>query len=90
MKLSELKKAISDFLFGLFLLEFYSQVQSRRKELILVLEFLIFGDMVGAPLFSNYYTLRLLPYFIGRIYDFKRDVLREKDIFEKIEEYHAH
>jgi hypothetical protein len=51
---------------------------------------LVFGEFVGVPLISTYYALRLLPYFVGDLYDFRREVLRDRDVMEEISEVDVH
>jgi hypothetical protein len=48
-----------------------------------ILEAIVFGDRYGFPI-SNYYKLRLLPYWIERLTQFDKEILREKDILEKM------
>jgi len=41
---------------------------------------IVFGDIVGIPILPPYYTLRLLPYIIPEVNNWKRRMLREKDL----------
>ncbi|MEL9990267.1 MAG: hypothetical protein QXP98_02060 [Thermoproteus sp.] len=86
----KLKQAIYDFFFGMFFLDLYREVAKMHKQLLLVTEFLVFGEFVGVPLLSSYYALRLLPYFVGDLYDFKEELLKERDVFEEISEVDVH
>jgi hypothetical protein len=38
------------------------------------------GDMLGVPIFPPYYSFRLLPYMIPKISNWKRRMLKEKDL----------
>lgn len=38
------------------------------------------GDLVGVPILPPYYSLRLLPYVVPEINNWKRRLLRERDI----------
>ncbi|WP_231818715.1 hypothetical protein [Thermoproteus tenax] len=58
--------------------------------MLLVTEFLVFGEFLGIPLLSSYYAMRLLPYFVGELYDFKSEMLKEKDLFEEIAHVDVH
>jgi hypothetical protein len=40
----------------------------------------VFGDLIGLPLLPPYYSMRLLPYVIPSIRQWKRSLLREKDL----------
>ncbi|MGC8582820.1 MAG: hypothetical protein ACP5MH_03740 [Thermoproteus sp.] len=85
-----LGQAIRDFLFGAFLLDLYRETAKAHKQLLTVTEFLVFGEFVGVPLLSTYYALRLLPYFVGDLYDFKREVMKDRDVMEEISEIDVH
>ncbi|MGC9170741.1 MAG: hypothetical protein ACP5HD_08365 [Thermoproteus sp.] len=85
-----LAQAIRDFLFGAFLLDLYRETAKAHKQLLTVTEFLVFGEFVGVPLLSTYYALRLLPYFVGDLYDFKREVMKDRDVMEEISEIDVH
>ncbi|MEM2522955.1 MAG: hypothetical protein QXW82_07400 [Candidatus Bathyarchaeia archaeon] len=43
----------------------------------------VFGDMFGL-LIPTYYRLRLLPYWLPRLSEWKIFLLREKDVTEKL------
>lgn len=86
----KLKQIIHDFLFGAFLLDLYRETAKAHKQLLTVTEFLVFGEFVGVPLLSTYYALRLLPYFVADLYDFKREVLKERDVLEELSEIDVH
>jgi hypothetical protein len=45
---------------------------------------LIYGDVVGMPLLSPYYSMRLLPYIIPSIRTWKRSLLRQRDLTDFI------
>jgi len=42
----------------------------------------VFGDLLGVPILPPYYTLRLLPYVVPSLVDWRRRLLREKDLTE--------
>ncbi|AEA12750.1 hypothetical protein TUZN_1274 [Thermoproteus uzoniensis 768-20] len=85
-----LGQAIRDFLFGAFLLDLYRETAKAHRQLLTVTEFLVFGEFVGVPLLSTYYALRLLPYFVGDLYDFKREIMKDRDVMEEISEVDVH
>ena len=41
-----------------------------------------FGDLLGVPILPPYYTLRLLPFIVPEINNWKRRMLRERDIVD--------
>ncbi len=71
---------IRDFLYGALYHQLYldsMKYASSYRDFIL---FMLYSDLLGAPLFSNTLTLRLLPYVLGELYGWKARVLREKDL----------
>ena len=42
------------------------------------------GDMIGIPILPPYYSLRLLPFIVPEINNWKRRMLREKDLMDAI------
>jgi hypothetical protein len=43
-----------------------------------------FGDLLGVPVLPPYYSLRLLPFIVPEINNWKRRMLREKDLMDAI------
>ncbi len=86
----KLKRILHDLLFGAFLLDLYRETAKAHKQLLTVTEFLVFGEFVGVPLLSTYYALRLLPYFVDDLYEFKKELMKERDVFEELSEVHVH
>ncbi|SRR5579875_115412 len=84
------KQAIKDFIFGLSTFELYKETIKISKAYENLMYFLIVGEFLGIPFLANYYTLRLLPYFIGGLDLFKKNMVRERDIFEELAEYDLH
>jgi hypothetical protein len=41
-----------------------------------------FGDLIGVPILSPYYSLRLLPYIVPLLNIWRRQMLRERDLTE--------
>lgn len=42
------------------------------------------GNMLGIPITTPYYSLRLLPYFVPQISSWKQKMLREKDFMDTL------
>ena len=43
-----------------------------------------FGDLLGVPVLPPYYSLRLLPFIVPEINNWKRRMMREKDLMDAI------
>lgn len=80
---------IKDFLFGLFFLDLYRETLKLRRDVEKLLEILVFGDLLGVPFLSNYYTLRLLPYAYPVLSEIRKQAVKEREIFDLLGEYHV-
>lgn len=79
-------KTIKDYLKGLFLYGLVGHFYAERRCLDRCIMLSLFGNTIGIPHLFNYYHLRLLPFYLGRIDSWKRDVLRERDFFDHIQD----
>jgi hypothetical protein len=68
------------FLFGMALYDGVMMFRKQRGDLEHLFVLIVFGDIVGIPILPPYYTLRLLPYIIPEVNNWKRRMLREKDL----------
>ncbi|MGO9122989.1 MAG: hypothetical protein ACLQPD_35880 [Desulfomonilaceae bacterium] len=60
---------------------FVSKTRSSMEHLLILITV---GDMLGAPVFPPYYSLRLLPYFVPKISGWKRRMLKQKDLTDAL------
>jgi hypothetical protein len=56
------------------------ELKKERGSLNNLLLLVVFGDLVGLPLFPPYYSMRLLPYIVPSYKTWRRNILRGKDI----------
>jgi hypothetical protein len=59
--------ALRDILYGMTLYDWVLELQKARGEVERVFTLLVFGDLLGIPILTPYYTMRLLPYMVPRI-----------------------
>ncbi|ACB39399.1 hypothetical protein [Pyrobaculum neutrophilum] len=83
-------KALRDFLFGLLFLDLYHETAKLNRQLNLLMSILLFGDFLGVPLLTSYYSLRLLPYAYPALSEFRKEAVKEHEIFDLLSEYHVH
>lgn len=83
-----LKQKLRDFFFGMFLFDMNRELLEASRSYKEVAETLMLGEFLGIPLLSNYYTLRLIPYFIKDLDKWKMKQMMEKDLLEELG--HAH
>jgi hypothetical protein len=72
--------ALRDILYGMTLYDWVLELQKARGEVERVFTLLVFGDLLGIPILTPYYTMRLLPYMVPRIEAWRRSMLRERDL----------
>jgi hypothetical protein len=85
----ERARAFREFLFGMFGYETAMQAVEIRASMETLFMLMTFGDMIGLPIMPPYYGLRLLPYVVGVVHNWKRRVLRERE-FGDDHEHHLH
>lgn len=73
-------EAVKDFIYGFMShgMAVYALMLRMRMENLFMLTTM--GDMLGIPILPPYYSLRLLPYTMPRLWAWKHFLLRERDI----------
>jgi hypothetical protein len=80
---------LREFLYGMYAYEFERQAVEMRGELESAFMLITLGDMLGVPVIPPIYSLRILPYVVPNITQWKRRVMRERELADK-EEFHLH
>ncbi len=73
---------LRDILYGMTLYDWNLELRKARGEVERAFTLIVFGDLLGIPILTPYYTMRLLPYMVPRIEAWRRCMLRERDICE--------
>lgn len=82
--LQRVHRLLAEVLYGLAV---HDQVRAlaRQRGLLEHLFVLIsFGDLLGVPILPPYYSLRLLPFIVPLINNWKRRMLRERDLLDSM------
>jgi hypothetical protein len=66
--------------FGMFFYDAVVMFRRQRADLEHLFVLISFGDLIGVPILPPYYNLRLLPYVTPLINNWRRRMLREKDL----------
>ena len=82
--LSRFFAASREILYGM---DIHDQVRALRRtrgglEHLFVL--ISFGDLLGLPILPPYYSMRLLPFVVPLVNNWKRRMLRERDVTDAI------
>ncbi|MBU0516117.1 MAG: hypothetical protein KJ621_15245 [Proteobacteria bacterium] len=81
---SRRKRGFSSLVKSFFLGSLAGPLQRENQALADGLRLAMFGPFFGVPVMVNYYSLRLLPYFVAGLPGAKRRYLRERDFFDTI------
>lgn len=79
-RLSAVRRALGEFLYGMTVHELAVETRHARSELDRLFMLVVFGDLIGLPILPPYYSMRLLPYVVPALQRWKRSALRERDI----------
>jgi len=79
-------RTVGDCLNGFFLFGLMQGLHEKRQGLDMLIMTSLFGRAVGFPHLFNYYHLRLMPFYMKTLGPWKRNVLRERDLFDRMNE----
>lgn len=85
MHMGALWRTLKEMLYGMTAYEFERQALVQRAELEDLFVIITMGNLIGIPILPPYYTLRLVPYMVGRTEAWKRRLLRQREPLEKEE-----
>ena len=88
-RLSRGWEAVKNFVYGLTGYEFARHAQEMRHQMEALFIVITLGDMIGVPVLTPIYSLRLLPYIVPEIAKWKGQMARRKEFWEN-EEYDLH
>lgn len=71
-------------LYGMTVHEMDLELKKEKSQDNNLFMLIVFGDLVGLPLLPPYYSMRLLPYIIPNLAMWKRSLLKERDITDRI------
>jgi hypothetical protein len=72
------------FFFGMTYYEMVRTMRRERADREHLFVLISFGDLLGIPILPPYYSMRLLPYIVPLLENWKRHILREKDLTDMI------
>ncbi len=77
-------KKIGDILKGMLFYEYTQSLYLGKKSKEDLFNLILYGQLIGIPIFMNFYSMKLMPYLVKEIHEWRFRILREKDIFELI------
>jgi hypothetical protein len=73
-----------EILYGMAIHDQVRALAKQRGSLEHLFVLISFGDLLGIPILPPYYSLRLLPFIVPLIGNWKRRMLRERDLLDAI------
>jgi hypothetical protein len=82
-------KAIStlkDVIYGMTVYDWVHELKKARHEQERLFTLIVFGDLLGVPILPPYHMLRIIPYLVPSIENWRRSMLRERDLTDIIDQ----
>lgn len=77
-------KAIREILYGMAIHDQVRALARTRGSLEHLFVLISFGDLLGVPILPPYYSMKLLPFVVPLINNWKRRMMRERDVTDAI------
>ena len=82
--LARVRHTLTEILYGLAIHKQVRTLARQRGGLEHLFVLISFGDLLGLPVLPPYYSMRLLPFVVPLINNWKRRMLRERDLMDAI------
>lgn len=82
--LSRFFAALREILYGMAIHDQVRTLTRARGSLEHLFVLISFGDLLGLPVLPPYYSMRLLPFVVPLVNNWKRRLLRERDVTDAI------
>lgn len=83
-RLSSIKNAIKDFVYGMAAHDMVTYSLRTRMHMENLFMLIVMGDMLGIPVLPPYYSLRLLPHAVPHVKTWKRTLLKDRDVTDRM------
>jgi hypothetical protein len=77
-------RALGEIIYGMAIHDQVRALTRQRGSLEHLFVLISFGDLLGVPILPPYYSMRLLPFVVPLINNWKRRMLRERDVTDVI------
>jgi hypothetical protein len=82
--LQRLNRVLAEILYGMALHDQVRALARQRGTLEHLFVLISFGDLLGLPILPPYYSLRVLPFVVPLINNWRRRMLRERDLIDSM------
>ena len=77
-------RVLKEILYGMAIHDQVRVLTRQRGSLEHLFVLISFGDLLGVPILPPYYSMRLLPFIVPLINNWRRRMLRERDLMDAI------
>ena len=77
-------RSLREILYGMAIHDQVRTLARERGSLEHLFVLISFGDLLGVPVLPPYYSMRLLPFIVPLINNWRRRMLRERDLMDAI------
>ena len=77
---------LQEVLYGMTTYDWVLELERARNEQDRLFTLMVFGDLLGIPLLPPYYSLRLIPFLVPTLENWRRSMLRERDFTDLIDQ----
>ncbi len=81
-RLRRIRLTLGEVLYGMAIHDQARALQRQRGSLEHLFVLISFGDLLGVPVLPPYYSLRLLPFVVPLINNWRMRMLRERDVVD--------
>lgn len=82
----ETLQTLGEVIYGMTVYDWVHELQRARNEQERLFTLIVYGDLLGVPILPPYYTLRLIPYLVPTLENWRRSMLRERDLTDLIDQ----
>jgi hypothetical protein len=79
-------RILREVIYGMTVYDWVTELNKARNEQERLFTLIVYGDLLGIPILPPYYTLRLLPYLVPSLENWRRSMLRERDFTDLIDQ----
>lgn len=79
-------RGLKDFFGGLIFYNLWGHFYAQKRCVENLFMLGVLGSTIGFPHLFNFYSLRLVPYYIGKFTVWKKRMVKEQDFFDQVGE----
>lgn len=84
--IQEVLRILGEVIYGMTVYDWVHELEKARNEQDRLFTLIVYGDLLGVPILPPYYTLRLLPFIVPTLENWRRSMLRERDLTDLIDQ----